>query len=96
MLSKYKCKFVFVMTLPICPLDGKLEWYSLIKSKVNEEISKLASKKIIIIDVAKEIPFFDMTDEEKQSLWCDELHFIEIGYNMLADIFATISKLLVK
>ncbi len=82
-LKKHGCKFVFLMTMPVCYLDSKLIWYKELKSKMNNKIRQICNQdnRIILIDVAKKLSFFI-----NNKIWDDLLHFNEKGYDLIADL----------
>jgi lysophospholipase L1-like esterase len=86
LLLKRKVKIVYLMTLPICPLDAKLGWYNLIKNQVNLKIRTLATERIKIIDIGNQLSYGNMGPNEKLSLWCDDIHFSKLGYDRLAEV----------
>lgn len=89
-LLKNGCRFVFLLTLPINPLDAQYKWYHILKIKFNDKIRLqcLSNPRIILIDIAKELSYETMTPTERKEFFCepnDYLHFSAKGYDKLAD-----------
>jgi len=78
------------MTLP----DGrlKIDWYLKRKGAVNNSIREYAAtdpSRIAVVDLFSAIPF---TEPGNGSVWDDNLHFNEAGYDRMADlIFAALN-----
>ena len=87
MLRKHGCKFIFLMTLPICPLDLELEWYRNIKKWLNARIRKECGKMdgVVLVDLARNSTMIATKENQKQLFW-DHLHYTPQGYDLLADI----------
>lgn len=90
LLLGHGCKSVFLMTLPICPADKGVVWYHKLKLGFNQKLRDLCKKGIILVDVAKELSFLEMSAPEQKRLWCDNLHFTAAGYDTLADVIFNI------
>ena len=55
---------------------------------VNDKIREFAIGKdnIILCDLAEELPYRTMSDDEKKLFWDDDLHFNPMGYDKMAEI----------
>jgi len=75
-------------------LESKGE-YQRNRQKVNQELSsfgKQNEKKMAVIDLSTEIPYFSLKEEERQQIWDDGVHFTQAGYQRLADIIFPVLK----
>lgn len=55
---------------------------------VNDKIRDYAkgNDKVILCDLAEELPFRTMNDDEKKLFWDDDLHYTPMGYDKMAEI----------
>ena len=55
---------------------------------VNDKIRDYAKDKdnVILCDLAEELPFRTMNDDEKKLFWDDDLHYTPMGYDKMAEI----------
>jgi lysophospholipase L1-like esterase len=83
-LLKQKVKIVYLLTLPVVPLDEQYSWYQLFKHILNQELRKSKSEKIVIIDIAEQISYINMSQQDKITMWSDSIHYSEAGYKLLA------------
>lgn len=55
---------------------------------LNQMILQDNSRNLYVCDVAKEIPYHAMAQEQRTKIWDDGLHFKAAGYNLMGDAIA--------
>ena len=63
--------------------EREKEW-----ENVNDKLRAYAkeNEKVILCDLAEELPFRTMDDDERKLLWDDDLHYTPMGYDKMAEI----------
>lgn len=101
---QHGAQVVVVFTLPTNPTDIESDDYRKLKSIINDEIrarvknlslrEKTLVRKLVLIDLPKEIDIFAMDESKREEMYSDDLHYSPVGYNKMAElIFDTLQPL---
>jgi hypothetical protein len=56
-----------------------------LRINTNEQLIKFVSdnkSKSLLLNLAKELPYFSLSDEDRKKFWDDGVHFTEEGYGL--------------
>ncbi|KAJ5070635.1 hypothetical protein M0811_10705 [Anaeramoeba ignava] len=76
------------ITIPQAAADSHFKDYLEKKLQINSLIQKLvdSNQKIELVDLYSLIPFSSPSENQKDSLWNDSLHFSSIGYDKMGEL----------
>mmetsp|Transcript_40344 Transcript_40344/g.53116 ORF Transcript_40344/g.53116 Transcript_40344/m.53116 type:complete len:162 (+) Transcript_40344:50-535(+) len=84
----YNCRTV-ALTIPESFAEGRWKTAKEIRERINEEMREFADQsdgKTLLVDLATQLPYFDLLPEDRNQYWDDGLHLTKNGYSRMACI----------